>query len=274
MNLHLSTAVGLFLLSWVCPPAIGADIYRSGKWMVIEGEIRPGDFETFKNLTASALSAIEGTVYLASPGGNVAEAMKIGLLVRKLRWTTFAPIRHSDPAVERGLAEGVGLRNVERNNVCASACFMIFVAGAQRLGSKLGIHRPYFGAGYLRSAEGDEVVDQAKRGVQIVEAYLRDMDIPPKYAELMFQVPKDEIKWLTREEQEDIQTLIPGLHDWIESKCGLDPHHPRIKPRRGATNAEFEKWGTYFEKHSNCRSEALQEMRVSAWIKYRKEEKK
>ena len=63
----------------------------------IEGEIIAGDFEKFDKLVEKHGYATN-TVALASPGGDVVEAMKIGRLIRELRFSTWAPTRQHDYA--------------------------------------------------------------------------------------------------------------------------------------------------------------------------------
>src|SRR5262249_29956044 len=77
----------------------------SSSRVVLEGEIQSGDYDKLRNLvdpnagTQVGVGGIGGDwygdkydeIYLASPGGSLAEAMKIGRLVRALRWQTIVP---------------------------------------------------------------------------------------------------------------------------------------------------------------------------------------
>jgi hypothetical protein len=63
--------------------------YGGAAGAVLEGAIRAGDFERFKNFILEGGNAFQ--IYLASPGGDLAEAMKIGLLVRLLKLSTVVP---------------------------------------------------------------------------------------------------------------------------------------------------------------------------------------
>jgi hypothetical protein len=56
---------------------------------VLEGKIEAGDFDKFKSFILNGDNAVE--IYLASPGGDLAEALKIGLLVRTLKLSTVVP---------------------------------------------------------------------------------------------------------------------------------------------------------------------------------------
>ena len=100
--------------------------------ILIEGPIVKGDFKRFQYFVF-AFSV--DTVWLASPGGDIAEAMMIGQLVRRLKMQVWAP--------ERMLIKG-GIQLVvisdHDNNLCASACFFIYAAGTRRSGDVLGVH--------------------------------------------------------------------------------------------------------------------------------------
>ena len=50
--------------------------------ITIEGSIAPGDYQKLVDLALSSRGA--HTVWLASPGGNLAEALRMGRLIRSL----------------------------------------------------------------------------------------------------------------------------------------------------------------------------------------------
>jgi hypothetical protein len=72
---------------------IGIDSYYKSGFvsLYLEGEILPGDFEKLKNVIVNNDGARD--IYLASPGGDLSEAMKIGRLIRSLKISTTAPRR-------------------------------------------------------------------------------------------------------------------------------------------------------------------------------------
>jgi hypothetical protein len=81
---------------------------------VLEGEIQPGDFDKLRILvdpnaeTSVGVGGVGGDwyrdkyseIYLASPGGFVVEAMKIGRLVRALRWESIVPSPITNPYIK------------------------------------------------------------------------------------------------------------------------------------------------------------------------------
>jgi hypothetical protein len=190
---------------------------------ILEGTINPGDFERLKNYDFNHVD----TIYLASPGGNLGEALKIGHLIRMLKLGTVVP--ENMPAVyprEKRAFEH-GLKDIKANYMCASACFFVFIAGIHRESDYplaesaiLGIHRPYFSESDLRAMSSNQSMATARQTRTIVESYLREMGVPQKYADQMFSVPKDGIRWISQSEFEaDFDGFIPELKDWIDARC-------------------------------------------------------
>jgi hypothetical protein len=108
--------------------------------------------------------------------------------------------------------------------MCASACFFVFVAGIHRSSDEqgpaiLGIHRPFLADSELKG------VDQAaaeNRTRTTVESYLQAMNVPAKYAEDMYSVPKRMTQWIRNDEFEsDLAGFIPELRGWVNAKCDL-----------------------------------------------------
>jgi hypothetical protein len=193
--------------------------------IVLEGQIERGDCAKLGNFAYK-----EGArrVYLASPGGNLLEAMEVGRLVRALKFETIVPGKLRDD-LEKKRADQHQLQNYKANFMCASACFFAFVSGISRVSDLgdplLGIHRPYLSESDLKGMSGDQAIASAGKIRSIVEAYLKEMSVPAKYAEEMFFVRNGEVRWLNSDEFEaDLEGIIPELKDWIEArgKVALD----------------------------------------------------
>ena len=86
-------AVTLSLMLGVAPSKALEKLRVYRGVLVLEGIIVPGDYDKLRNFlgTKSNFDKISGGVFLASPGGNVAEAMRIGQLIRMLQLSTDAP---------------------------------------------------------------------------------------------------------------------------------------------------------------------------------------
>jgi hypothetical protein len=200
--------------------------------VIVEGKIEAGDYDKPRSIygergqTEFSLGLPEVKVLsLASPGGDLAEAMKIGRLVRTLKLITNVPSRIG-PHSTLGIVNEHKLKNPQANYVCASACFFIFVAGVKRtddLGSGdaiLGVHGPYLSDSDLRSLGGDQAIASASRLRTTVENYLKEMSVPAKYADMMFAVPKDEVRWIGEADfHAELEGVIPELKDWLAAKC-------------------------------------------------------
>ncbi len=112
------------------------------------------------------------------------------------------------------------------NYLCASACFFIAVAGIERSPTLdiempiLGIHRPFMSDADLKTLGADQVITSATQVRAVVEAYLKEMGVPLKYADIMFSIPKDQVRWITNAEyQADFAGIVPELKEWLRARC-------------------------------------------------------
>jgi len=178
----------------------------------LEGRIVAGDFDKFKSFIGNDGNVTE--LYLASPGGDLAEAMKIGLLVRNLKLSTVVPSKTLTNQQRDLTTARHNLKDAKADYLCASACFFIFVAGIHR-GSDdqgppiLGIHKPSLAENNLSRWNLDQTTAADTRVETAVEGYLKLMDVPSKYAEIMYSVPKRRIRWIRDDEfQADFSGVI------------------------------------------------------------------
>jgi hypothetical protein len=209
------------------------------KGVVLEGTIEAGDYDKLRSVYGLENSTnqfyigspLANEIYLASPGGDLVEAMKIGRLVRALKLHTVVPDEFEYPRdgsyVKYSEADRHRLINPKANYMCTSACFFIFVAGITRadeakghyIGLRLGIHRPFLSDSDLRTLSGDQAITSANRVRATVENYLKEMNVPGKYVDLMFSVPRDKIRWLGKADVADLEGTIPELNDWLAAQC-------------------------------------------------------
>jgi hypothetical protein len=231
----------------------------SGTGVVLEGTIETGDFERFKNFVVDSGHVRE--IYLASPGGNLAEAVKIGLLVRHLNLSTVVPskqLTHYDRTV--ALARH-GLKD-NKNYTCASACFFIFVAGIYRSAGDngapiLGLHTPTLlaSAGVkLAPEQANLAMDQTRKGIA---DYFSAMDVPVKYTEEINAVPKTRMRWIRNDEfQSDFAGFVPELRTLENTRCGNGS-------TAGGRNNEKHQDQTDVKEH--CESELRDELAARAF---------
>lgn len=197
--------------------------------LVLEGKIGRGDYDRLRNFLVikSNFEKISNGVFLASPGGYIAEAMKIGRLIRALRLSTDAPAGPLSgiPMFGESLIAPNNLVDPRSNYLCASACFLVYVSGIYRhlnWVGRLGIHRPTHLESNLKELSVDQELDLTWRIRTAVKQYLKEMDVPDKYVDLMYSVPPNQVRWITQKEfTSDFQGFVPEFKDWVGAKCGL-----------------------------------------------------
>jgi hypothetical protein len=199
---------------------VRVDPSDNGRGAVLEGKIETGDFEKVRNFFFSEYPL---QIYLASPGGNLAEAMRIGHLVRSLNLLTMAPGEYPGKSLENRMHI---LKQPKADYMCASECFFVYVAGIKRFVDSvfgkafLGIQRPHLSVSKLQAATGDEAIASTNHTRTVVQDYLEEMGVPAKYAEEMFRLSQGDIRWLSHEEiQADFDGFVPELRDWVDTQC-------------------------------------------------------
>jgi hypothetical protein len=196
-----------------------------GEGAVLEGKIEAGDFYKVRDFIIDGPGARE--IYLASPGGDLSEAMKIGLLVRLLKLATVVPDKSSNPRGRDAHGEH-GLTNTPSDYMCASACFFVFIAGLHRKADAhgeaiLGIHRPTILAKGLAKLSPGQVAASDMQARVAVQSYVKAMGIPANYADEMYSVPKYNIRWIRNDEFErDFDGFVPELRNIVQAMCA--PH--------------------------------------------------
>jgi hypothetical protein len=285
--------------SWlVCSPAAvpAADIKVSDHPLynvILEGTIVPGDYDKLHRLIDENCplktwnASCPREIYLASQGGSVTEAIRIGRLVRTLRLGTEVP-EDLRADVRQGIIGALKLRDPEVNYLCASACFFIAVAGIERSPTTaiakpiLGVHLPFMTDADLKTLSANQVITSTTQVRTIVEAYLKEMGVPSKYADLMFSIPKDEIRWITAAEYEaDFAGIASELRDWLNARCdkrtevekGLNEMFDAKIMRGDKLNPEekvlLRAMGEKLKVQVQCEGTLKDNMRGDAWKAYR-----
>ena len=203
------------------------------EWISAEGMIRPGTADLF----ARAIGALGGRrlpVLLSSRGGSVADAVKMGALIRE---------RHLAVAVARTLIANCPERSPQcpgakgqattTGAVCASACPLILAGGVERLVSaapEVGVHqmttiaRELEGAAHLPTVK--KIYEESSAN-SAVEAYLTAMGIGDPVMTLLRKTRASGIRWLSPEEiaASHLATLTLGAEPILASGAnGLNGH--------------------------------------------------
>lgn len=135
-------------------------------FITIDGEIKSGDDEKFRKIAAEYSDAI---VLLNSEGGMIGPAMDIGRTI-KLRGYSTA---------------------IYKTDSCASACALIWVAGAKRVvfeGGEVGFHSSYL------DTDGRKL--ETGVGNALVGHYLSQLGFGEKAVVFATLAPPDKILWL------------------------------------------------------------------------------
>jgi len=166
-SLLIAAAALLAVLS--AAPVQAATIYRNSEandhFIHVDGKIVPGDLARFKAALATTMG--KTFVVLSSNGGDMIEAMMIGEIVRERQMVTVV------------LAE----------KVCASACALMWLSGAERMvapKAAIGFHAA------ANTATGKE----SGAGSAMMGAYLWNLGYGYRAIEWVASAAPDEMVWL------------------------------------------------------------------------------
>lgn len=185
-----------------------------------------------------------GRLLLDSPGGSVAAAVELSSVVRQslLYTSTGRPVAARPPLPGR----------VDTYK-CVSACFLLWVAGAQRITtafvmprhadgtSEIGLHRPYFEReAYERTPV--QVAAMQQQAMQLTTDYLKKEQVPQDLIEKMLSRASTQVHWIGPED-----TSISGMSPWFEemmiARCGFDPTRTE-EAARYAAERMIRRWTT------------------------------
>ena len=194
-----------------------------GSELKLRGEIKPGDAE---KLVATLISSrtlgkngqpmyLGHIIHLDSPGGDIAESLKIAAVVKSSYLNIW-----------------VGDGKKPRPAICASSCFLIYLAGAIRyaIGSDvpagwkwsrvnqgiIGIHRPFF----ANVSGGPASQSRQENLMRAMRDKLRDSGLGQNLIDEMMSRPSNEVYWLTTSDLTSIGQYSPGMEEEMIAKCG------------------------------------------------------
>jgi len=268
----------LFLLLVVLDAANSATIELARKpdgtaliGVKVEGEIVAGDSLKLLSIYRSYGSSAASRVYLLSKGGNVAEAIKLGLIVRRLRLRTEAPIKDGDGPV---ICPFVLM--VDRTNcICASACFLVYAGGADRSGNYIALHRPY-----LPKEVTDALSDVAREGAQKremrwVSNYLQEMEVSQFFIDKMMSTNSQNVQFVSLRDASNYHLLgaVPSIEEIVLTKCDGGAHEEEqfnaIAGKGASATAEEQELKVQLFANIiagwKCRDDALDDLRDAAW---------
>lgn len=193
---------------------------------VIEGAISEGDADRLLHeLEGYEVPAYFTPFRLASPGGDVVEAIRLGGVLRRVK-----------------------ARVVVTEDGCFSSCALILAGADMRvINGPIGIHRPYF----AELMSDGSIEDAYKKSVSMVSEYLREMNISDGLADLMFSVPPEETRILSKQE---VEMYFPEEDPVAEAKrinkeaAKFDLTPATYRKRLAYAQAHCD------EKYANCRA--------------------
>jgi hypothetical protein len=190
----------------------------------LRGQISKGDYEKVATFL-KAHHPFVANFNLASPGGDVDEALKIGRLFRKYLIATLAPANEHIGAT--GLVHddlpflSAGSRDLCRGQdcICASACALIWMGGVMRSGT-VGLHRPRIDDPLYRGLPPANASIAYRRLLGDVAAYLDEMEVPKPIIESMVATSSGDILWVNS--RDDRLEQPPSVAEWTDASCGSD----------------------------------------------------
>jgi hypothetical protein len=227
--------------SSVDPPQL-ALLYPSGRRpkpttctrLLIKGTLQTNDSETFLKVLSLHHPFVK-TVLLWSPGGSVVEAMKIGRIVRKNMLVTHAPFSENNEGDLGSLNDPNPRRDFDKQLCagkgcnCASACFLIWASGIERVGSAIGLHRPTINSTDFTDLPPDQGSSAYREILSGVEQFLLEMEVPQRVVDKMMATASDNITWLNQYPEswswlskDDRYSLmhVPSISEFLVASCG------------------------------------------------------
>lgn len=154
---------------------------RGRQTLAIRGRIGPAAASWFRERLDEAHLSAGDVVLLASPGGNLDQAIIMGEIIRS-----------------HGLATAVGVADASgrvRSAYCASACVLAYAGGKPRYGvdgSLLGVHR------FVTTAPASDPVADAQRTTGMLLGYMTKMGVSSSVVEAMSETR--DVRWLDPKE--------------------------------------------------------------------------
>lgn len=236
-----------------------------GRQIMITGVIEPGDHQALvrhlTDLASGELPPLQDpeklwTVMLDSPGGDTAEAMRMGRFLRRAMATTetsyrFAPrpdgvydfARSSDEVCLDGEGRLSGCYQDIVEAECSGACLLVWMGGADRYANegRLGVH----------GLAGDDA--------GAVRDYLVEMGLAPSQAAAVLDEPGD--GWLTWPRRHDLSGRAQALQQLVAGCPAPLSDEDSYLSVTASNEAQRERLLDQAERHRACRRARLATVR-------------
>ena len=258
----LNAKFSRWLLILLIVPALSANsatieygLIRQGDLQVdglkIHGRIESGDYEHLLQLIRSNPNEFYATglfVHLESPGGDFYEALDMADLFRS--FPSFMLV----------------------DEKCASACFLIFAAGAERMipedGQtplpKIGVHRPYEDPKRFANRSITEARKLQADLFKKMRASLEESGVPKSIIERGLETSSSMMLWLDYFEIKDWGKNPPWITEMLIANCGpakLGYEDLRSPNNPQTFNEDFTRYKAYMQEMTKCKVEMFQRER-------------
>lgn len=215
--------------------------------VVLEGTIADGDAAKLNALIKSANDQghVVSAVRLNSPGGSLREAASLADAIRTARISTIVPVGSS----------------------CASACFIAFAAGIEKVvsyGGLVGVH----GAA---DKSGKETVESGAATVSMARM-VKEFGVPPGIIGKMVVTRPSEIVWLTPEDLQSMGAIMVGRPAKSSLEQQARPENPAAPPdASGGPTAKFAPdaplgWSALYKKAFNAAERGNYTLATRIWL--------
>jgi hypothetical protein len=243
---------------------------RGPLWTLkVEGDIVPGDTEKLHTklldyyfIYGPAIRYVD----LRSKGGDVDEAMKMGAMIRRLRLGTSTPNIFDGKDLDPDYVVD------KENNVCASACFLVYAGGIEHQGYYLSLHRPYISKIDAERLSDIEHEASEKKAMDDVRKYLQDMEINQFFIDKMMSNNSQDSYTVTISDglQYHLDAIVPSIEEIVLAKCSvLSTHEIRILETTNDKTPEGrairEKLFAKHDAERECTDKALADIRKAAY---------
>jgi hypothetical protein len=202
-----------------------------GCYIEFDGTIERGDADKLSRVLGRDLGATRfwAGISLNSPGGDVEEAFKIAQLVKA---AAIATDTEESPSAYFNAIHLEGGRTAHFYT-CASACFIIAVAGSSRRPridkgeGRIGIHRPFFDASFYRNSAITDIQNRQNQAMSKMRSFLAAEGVSTRLIDEMMIRPSTDIHWLTLQEYErEVGFESPWWEELTNATCPTVPKDP------------------------------------------------
>jgi len=189
----------------------------------------------------------------------------MGRLIRMLRLQTVVPDHIQLPA-----PMGVIAPANQDNFICASACFLVYAGGVQRVGDFIVLHRPYFAKTAARNMSDIERETAQKQLMAKVRDFLQTMEVDQYYIDKMMSTSSQDGYALTGNDVvvHPLNIIVPSIEEIVLTKCDIVTVRQMEEAQKDTTLEGRQRWTKLIEQHlsgMSCEENQLDSLRTAAW---------